>query len=248
MIIRTEAVVLRSMAYGETSQIVTLFTREKGKIAVLAKGARLIKSRFGSSLQPMSYSQVVFYYKPTRQLQTLSESSHVYAFHGIGRQLEKLALGQRVMELVAALLQDEEQNPMVFNLVVQVLDALNQAEERITNVLFYFQLRLAALLGFEPHIDRDAVQALDDNGGLLLLNEGAILASHAVAPSARPASRAALRAFAIFTRADLEAILRMTLPKAVESEVHDLIEGYFRYHVADAYPTRSDKVLGQMFG
>lgn len=248
MIIRTEAVVLRRMDYGETSQIVTVFTREKGKIAVLAKGARLPKSRFGSSLQPMSYSQVVFYYKPTRQLQTLSESSHVYAFHGIGRQLEKLALGQRIMELVAALLQDEEQNPMVFNLLVQTLDALNQAEERVGNVLFYFQLRLASLLGFDPHINREAVQALGEDGGLLLLNEGAVLASSAVAPSARPASRAALRAFAIFARADLEAVLRMSLPKAVESEVHDLIDAYFRYHVADAYPTRSDKVLGQMFG
>ncbi len=42
MIIRTEAIVLRAMAYRETSRIVTLFTREKGKMAVLAKGARLM--------------------------------------------------------------------------------------------------------------------------------------------------------------------------------------------------------------
>ena len=93
MIIRTEAIVLRKMEYRETSQIVTLFTREKGKMAVLAKGARLLKSRFGSSLQPMSYTQVVFYHKPTRGLQTLSESAHVQPFHRISRDLEKSPSG-----------------------------------------------------------------------------------------------------------------------------------------------------------
>lgn len=248
MIIRTEAIVLRSMVYGETSQIVTLFTREKGKIAVLAKGARLLKSRFGSSLQPMSYTQVVFYYKPTRQLQTLTESSHVQAFLGIGRHLKKLAFGQRMMELVAALVQDEEQNPQLFNLLLQTLHALDHADDRTSNVLFYFQLRLAAVLGFQPHIDRSAVEALAETGGLLVLDQGAVVSHQDVAPSARPASRAALRAFAIFARAELDAILRMTLPPAVDGEVHDLIEAYFRHHVGTTYPTRSDKVLSQLFG
>ena len=175
MIIRTEAIVLRVMKYRETSQIVTLFTREKGKMAVMAKGARLLKSRFGSSLQPMSYTQVVFYHKPTRGIQTLSESAHVQFFHGISRNLEKISIGLRIVELIYALMPEEEQNPQVFNLLVEVLGRLDEAEAHAINLLPYFQMRLGTVLGFAPDIDRDMVQHLPDEGGVLALDTGAIL-------------------------------------------------------------------------
>jgi DNA repair protein RecO (recombination protein O) len=246
MIIRTDALVLRSMKYGETSRIVTLFTREKGKIAVMAKGARLTKSRFGSTLQPLSYTQVVFYYKPTRDLQTLSESSHVEVFHDLGRDLEKIALGLRMGELVYALLQAEDQHPMVFKLLLDTLRRLNEAPVRAANLLPYFQLRLAAILGFSPHLDREQVEAVGEEGGLLALDSGAVLPRDVVPHAARRASRAALRAFAICARADVDTVLRMRATPEVQRELEALVAEYLRYHVEDAYPTRSDDVLAQL--
>jgi len=151
-IVRTEAVVLRTLNYGETSQIVTLFTRERGVVSVMAKGARTMKSRFGATLQPTSYIQTVFYYKPTRGLQTLTETSHVEVFHDVHRSLEKLVVGQRLIELVDSLLQGEEAIPDVFNLTVGVLRTLNETEERFGHLLAYFRLRLAAALGFAPAV------------------------------------------------------------------------------------------------
>ena len=53
-VVHTEAIVLRTIDYSETSRIVTLFTRELGKTGIMAKGARAAKSRFGSTLQPMN--------------------------------------------------------------------------------------------------------------------------------------------------------------------------------------------------
>lgn len=245
MIIRTEAIVLRAMEYGETSRIVTLFTQEKGKMAVLAKGARLLKSRFGSSLEPMSHSQVVFYFKQGRGLQTLRESALVQPLLGISRDLEKLALGQRVVELVYALMPEQEQHPQVFDILLHVLDRLDSAEEHAANLLPYFQLRLAMVLGFTPDIDRDLVEALPEEGGLLSLDHGAVLPLHAHR-TGRRASRTALRAYAVFARANLGTIMRMRLEPSVRHEVHDLIEDFMRYHTEDAYPTRSDKVHGQL--
>ncbi len=246
MIVRTDAVVLRSMDYGETSRIVTLLTREKGKLSVMAKGARLPKSRFGSSLQPMSYVQALFYYKPTRGLQTLRESAHVRLFSGIGRDMEKIALGLRMMELLSALMQEEQCLPPVFNLALESLERLDAAEARAANVWPYFQLRLAGLLGFAPAIDREVVQALTNDGGVLTLGAGAIVPIEAAGGGQR-ASRSALRAFAVFARADLDVAMRMRLEPAVRREVERLIEAYLRYHVEEAYPNRSGKVIGQLF-
>jgi DNA repair protein RecO (recombination protein O) len=246
MIIRTEAVVLRALKYGETSQIVTLFTREKGKLAVIAKGSRLPKSRFGSTLQPMSYTEVVLYYKATRGLQTLTESAHVKPFHDIGRDLQKMTVGLRAVELIYALMQEEQEHADVFNLLLHTLSHLNAATERVRNLLPLFQMRLAALLGFAPQIDRDLVAALPDEGGLLDLDTGAVLPPDTLPTTARKASRTALRAYAIFARADTASVLRMHLAPRVRSEVEHLVDDYLRFHVEDAYPSRGEPVFRQL--
>jgi DNA repair protein RecO (recombination protein O) len=246
MIIRTEALILRGMDYGETSRIVTLFTRDQGKLTVIAKGARRPKSRFGSTLQPLSYVQAIFYYKPTRSLQTLTECTHVQVFHTIGRDLERLTLGLRIVELLNALLQDEEAVPLLFALTLDTFHNLDTAPERVANLLPYFQLRMAGILGFQPTVEREEVEALPEAGGVLVLDSGAVRPSEAAPSTVRRASRSALRAFAVFALADPATVLRLDLPPATRREVERLVEAFLRHHVEDAYPTRGEAVISQL--
>ncbi len=246
MIVRTDAVVLRAIEYGETSLIVTLFTRRHGQVTVMAKGARRPKSRFGSALQPMGYVQVVYYYKPGRGLQTLKESAHVQVLHGIAADIGKITVGLRLVELVRALTEDEEEHLLLFNLLIQALLCLDDATERADNVLPHFQLRLAAVLGFSPDVQRDDVLALPDEGGVLALDTGAVLSLNAAPKSGARAGRQALRAFAVFARADLDTAMRMTLTDELRGEVQRLVDAYLRYHVEDAFPDRVRKVAGQL--
>jgi DNA repair protein RecO (recombination protein O) len=252
MIIRTEAVVLRSIDYGETSQIVTLFTRDRGRLAVMAKGARRTKSSFGSSLQPMAYTQVVFYYRETRGLQTLSESAYLEPHLGLRRSLHKITLGLRLVEFVYALTEEEDAQPSLFNLLVEALRTLDAAPERAANVLPYFQLRLAGVLGFAPAFDKGDVEALPQQGGVLALGSGRLYpagGSHDEAPEAgRRASRADLRAFAVFARAALADVMRMRISTTRRHAVQALADDYLRYHVQDAFPDRSAKVAAHLFG
>lgn len=245
-IIRTEAIVLRNMLFRETSMIVSIFTREKGKISVLAKGARLPKSQFGATLQPMSHIQAIYYYKPTRDLQTLSETSHLTVFNHINENLENISVGFRMIELVNALLQMDEENDQVFDLLLIALQKLNQGEGWLQNIWPFFQLRLSGILGFQPSIEREQVASIPEEGGILLLNSGKILPLGESVPHARKASRTALRAFAIFCRADLDDVLRMSMEIKVWHEVATLIDSYMRFHLEDALPTRSHKVIGQI--
>ncbi len=246
MITRTEALVLRTLDYRETSRIATLFTRAQGKIGVLAKGARQPKSRFGATLQPMACIQAVYYYRPTRNLQLLSESSHAERFPRIAADLERITIGLRIMELVNALLQDEEPNPSVFNLCVTCMRALDSSEAFFANVLPFFQLHLATLLGFAPAIDRETLAAVPDEGGRLLLDSGSILIGARPSGQTVRGSRAALRAFGICARAELDVVLRMQLIPEARRDLLHLTETYLQYHVEDAYPTRSQDVLAQL--
>lgn len=245
MIVRTEAVVLRSIEYGETSRIVTLHTRHRGKVSVLARGARTVKSRYGSCLQPMAHIQAVYYYKPSRSLQTLSECSHVRAFYRIGRDLEKMTHGLRIVELAGGLLEEDE-NPDLFDLLVDVLGALNDADRGAANLLPYFQMKLASALGFRPGFTREAVAGLPDDGGILALDTGEIHATSVPVPSGVRGTKAALRALAICSRADVNHVLNLDLSSVERREVDRLIESFFRYHVASAYPSRSSRVITQL--
>ena len=71
-IVKTRGIVLRSRRMGETSRMATLYTEDFGKLTVTAKGARRIKSKFGSALELMAEVQAVCYIRDTRNLQTLS--------------------------------------------------------------------------------------------------------------------------------------------------------------------------------
>ena len=72
-ILKTRAIVLRTMRMGETSSLVTFYAQECGKLKAMARGARKPKSRFGAALGLMTEVQAICYVKETRDLQTLSE-------------------------------------------------------------------------------------------------------------------------------------------------------------------------------
>lgn len=247
-IVRTKAVVLRSIDYGETSQIVTLFTQEKGKLGVMAKGARRPKSSFGATLQPMAYTQVVFYHKPSRTLQTLSESSHVQSFHRLREKLPTITVGLRIVELVDALMEEEDPQPAAFALVVRALHRLNIAEARVSNLWPYVQLQLAQILGMAPAVDRTRVEAVTGDEGLLSLADGGVYPADGTPDQPKRASRAALRAYAVCARADLDTVMRLTMSPAVRREVEALVRDFLRYQFDDAYPDRSRSVIAQIEG
>lgn len=250
-ILRTEAVVLRNMDYRETSQIVTLFTREKGKVAVLAKGARRAKSQFGATLQPMAHIQALIYHKPSREIQTLGETSHVTLFNRIGKDLDKLSAGVRMVELVQALLQVEEENEQVFRLLVDTLHGLDRAEHRMDNLWPFFRLKLAGILGFDPYVRRGDIEGIEGAWGYLSLETGAITKEGAIpggnrGKNLKKASRTALRAFAVLARTDLDVVMRMQMDPPVLHEVSSLIDAYLQFHLEEALPTRTGRVIGQL--
>ena len=245
MIVHTDAVVLRAFDYRETSTIATLFTRCDGVISVLARGARRPKSRFGATLQPMSYIQVVYYVKDGRSLQTIKEAAHVHRFPNLTANLDRVTIGLRMVELVRAMLHEGDSQPMVLKLLVQSLTWLNHAEERISNALPWFQLRLATLLGFAPDVRKDDIDALAETGGYLLLDTGGTASSSGDMGSTK-ASRAALRAFAIFARTELETAGRMNLDNDCRHEVEAMVDAYLRYHVDGKYPDRVRNVAMQL--
>ncbi|TAK56655.1 MAG: DNA repair protein RecO [Bacteroidetes bacterium] len=153
LIIKTEAIVLRAIKYSETSKIVTFYTKELGKIGAIVKGARKRESKVGSALEPMSYVQVVLYVKESREVQLVSQIELIQSFHHIASDLERISVGLSLVEIVNAIVHEQEQNVPLFLLLKDSLSELENLSLSPSFLLWYFELKLSELLGFAPVFD-----------------------------------------------------------------------------------------------
>ena len=127
MIIQTEAIVLNTKRFSESSLILTLFSLEKGKISVMVKGALKAKNKYGNSLLLMSISNVTIYWKENRELQIMSDSESKFKLNNISNSLEKIASGLAIIELLNAFVPIEDPNIDIYNLTVNSLKTLNDS-------------------------------------------------------------------------------------------------------------------------
>lgn len=153
MIVKTDAVVLRSMRFRETSKIVTFYTRQYGKLAGVAKGARETKSKFGAALEPMTAVSLVLYKKDNRNLQLVSQCDIRKPFKRIHSEMERMAAALSIVELLHQVTHDEQEQPSLFLLLEETLDALESASGTMANFRYGFELRMSAAFGFTPVFD-----------------------------------------------------------------------------------------------
>jgi len=149
-IITTPAIVLRRINHSETSLICTLYTRDYGKLTVIAKGARRPKSPFAGLLDLMNYLQVVVYTKETREIQTLSDAEYIRPFNRLQQDMDQAVFGMVILETIQQAIVGEEPHAEVFDLLVETLTLLNDDRERGIELLWWFHLHFAALAGFQP--------------------------------------------------------------------------------------------------
>jgi DNA repair protein RecO (recombination protein O) len=150
MIVKTEALVLKSKRHRETSKIVTFYSEKFGKVKGVAKGARETKSKFGAALEPMTHVSIVLYKKEHRDLHMISQAEIVQLFPHLHSDLGRITAGLSVVELIDAAMHDEESNEPVFRLVTEIMSELDTATKNLENVLYFFRLRLLDLMGFRP--------------------------------------------------------------------------------------------------
>lgn len=154
MIVKTEAIVLKSMRFRDTSKIVTFYSRRYGKIKGIAKGARDIKSKFGGTLEPLSRVSLVLYRKEQREIQLISQCDLLDRYQHIHSNISKMAVGLAMLELLQRATHDEEENAPLYHLLVDALEQLERAEKNPMNILRAFELRLGALFGYGVVLDR----------------------------------------------------------------------------------------------
>ncbi len=160
-IIKTEAVVLSKLNYGDTSSIVTLYTESDGKLSAIIKGGRGPKSKSGKIIDPLNHLQVIFYKKNTRDVQILSDANLISHFVNIKEDLDATKYSFAIIELVKNLTVENEANVKLFKGLIKILNMINDKKEASAFLYGRFLLFFLSELGFELSIDKCAICSKD---------------------------------------------------------------------------------------
>jgi DNA repair protein RecO (recombination protein O) len=149
---KAEAVVLRSIRFGEADRVLHLYTAERGRVGAIAKGVRRVKSRMGGRLEPLSRVRLVLH-EGRGDLCTVTQADTVHAHPVLRERRASLERGTQACDAVLKLLDSGEPNPPAYNLLcneLALLDADPSTATRAQALSFRAKLLLAA--GFAPEL------------------------------------------------------------------------------------------------
>lgn len=144
----TEGIVLKSTPYGEADLIVTYLTKNFGLINLFAKSPRKIKSKFGSSLEPLTHSQITFIGREER-LQKIIQSDIINSFQSIREDFRLFVKLAEILRLLINVLPKREPHPELFLLILNTAHYLER-KNKTTNYLLYLKVQILNLLGYLP--------------------------------------------------------------------------------------------------
>jgi DNA repair protein RecO (recombination protein O) len=153
---KSEAVVLRSLRFGEADRVLHLYTLERGRVGAVAKGIRRTKSRFGGRLEPLSHVELMLH-QGSGELATVTGASLVRPHSDARGDPYRLAVGLIGLEATLRLFTEQERNPRAFEALTRFLDALDESsrqgpEPPLDPLVLSFQLKLLWLSGYLPHL------------------------------------------------------------------------------------------------
>ena len=137
MIIHSVAIVLKRFPYSETSIIARCFVRGMGKVSFIVHGAHRKKSPMGAYFQPINCLDLVYYFKESRDLQTISKVAFSNNWSVIPTDLKKISYAMALIELTDNCLTDNDAHPDLYDELVRTLKRIDQ-EEKQQNLSYWF--------------------------------------------------------------------------------------------------------------
>lgn len=239
---KTQAIVLRSIPYGEADRIVTFYTLDFGKIKGIAKGAKRSRKRFANTLETGSCVTVTFFEKETSSLVRLSHCDLIRPFGSVREDLHRLTTASYFIELIDELTAERIKNQAIFHLLTTFLDLVDQGilKEEIQRV---FEIRLLANLGYQPQLDRclRCKTNLSAERVLFAPREGGILCPSCSAdlPELVPVSLGTVKTLLLAQTIPLEKSGRILFSPQARRESQSILSLFLRQYLGKELKTKN---------
>ncbi|MBS1517705.1 MAG: DNA repair protein RecO [Bacteroidetes bacterium] len=164
-VLKTDVLVLKTIKFGDSSKIVTLYSKDLGKLKAIVKGARNYKSGLSGKFQPLNYLSVILYFKVNRDIQNISKAEFLNSYKNLLKDFNKLQTALKILEIINRSLPDLDPNPPLFDIVSDSFSAIDNSDSEEDLILLNFQIEFLRLSGMLPDLadNPDNLETLKTN-------------------------------------------------------------------------------------
>ncbi len=250
----THGIVLKRRDYREVDRVLTLYTKEYGKIEALARGVKKIVSKLAGHLEPLSYSSFMF--ARGRTFDIVATSIRLSSFRIPLSDVQAFALASYFFEAVDRLTPYEQSDPKLFALLVQFLEVFENGVDQYSGspafqrllIMEFFLLQLLMRLGYAPSLEQCTVcrDPITGDAALSYRHGGLVCAKHrGEEPDAEPLSRQAIELLRLMADGDLEPVRLLNRQDDAFRAVATAINRFLKYHLGQ--PLQSETFLTSVF-
>lgn len=239
MLHRTDAIVLKTSSFSEADLIVSHLTSDYGLLKTFAKSPRKIKSRFGSSLEPLTYSRISFWGKEDANLPRLTQSDIIRSFQSLRDNVRVFFGATGMIELILNLLPEREPNHAIFSLLREVLERLEEccgvedtAADISRRLAVLFRIRFLDITGYGPALGGCA--RCGRKGFDFYLSHGSIICAVCAGGQDAPLrlSPGVMKLYETLRKWEVSKIERVRPTGALLSELDGLLDAHLQYTIA----------------
>lgn len=228
----SEGIILKRADFGEADRLITIFTKNKGKILSLAKGIRRIGSRRAGNVELLN--KVKLFFAQSKSLPILTEAESVQTYKNIKKDLKKVGYAYYLTELVDQFFHDREENYKTFDLLSEALDNLDRINNtRTENIVRVFELKILSLAGYRPQIHTciKCNKPLEPGGNLFSADLGGVLCESCgrQSPLARPISTEAVKVMRFMQEKPLSEVAKLNVSKNLGEELKNHLKFYLEF-------------------
>ena len=240
MLYKTEGIVLKSVEYGDADKIVTIYTKNYGKIQAIAKGVRKTKSKFGSSLEILTCAIFLIY--KGKNIDIISQTEILESFFTTSKEIVKFAFASNCIEVVNKISEEGEVNLCLFFLLKEVLHHLKEAKDpKLLTLSFKWQI--LAILGYKPSFDRCCMcnNKIEDQKEMFFnIDEGGVICNKCLSKNKRGHIQISLYFIKLGRKlliTPLSIISKVTIPDARMRELEEITDLYLAYYSDKTFKT-----------
>lgn len=233
MIVSTEAIVLKSFNYRETSKIVTFFTKNEGKVSGVLKGIRKDPRKFGSHVDKFTVNDIVYYRYRRSDLHLVSQADLKQYYYPIRQDYKRNLAANYCLELVDTIMQTDLRNKKIYQLMLDYFSALETVRD-VDKLVHIFQIKMLLLSGFSPHLDScvKCGKKVDGRVRFSMLSGGLVCPQ---CPTTEQSfsfiSSGTVASILHIERGDWNECLKLGLNSAVKKELKYTLNNFLVYHL-----------------
>lgn len=238
MLCSVQGIVLRSMDYGEGNKIISLLTSELGKVSVMARGAKKVKSRHSAVTQLFTYGDFVFF-KQSGQMGTLSSAEIIEAHHALREDLHMSAYSSYLAEMADRMLGDEEGSGYLFEQLKAGLTAIEERKD-MQIVVHLFEMKMFELAGYLPVTDSCVACGAADRLAAFSPLLGGVLCSRCLHKDAAALAvgEGTLKLLRLFPRTDIRRLGAVAVKPETKEQLKMCMRAYMDTHIGINWKSR----------